>query len=144
MQADLAIGQNLGRRMASAGHQFALRIDLVVAHFDVSLHIHEGDQMPVEDAAAEVGASEEIALLLVVEAGVAVDLAIVGVGDGAEDFIVVIDHGMSDSTSCTFVRNMGSIFAPIQGFFYCQTLLMRAMRHGKRIQYHHHFQASSR
>ncbi|KAK7996557.1 zinc finger protein [Apiospora arundinis] len=82
---------------ALPGHQLPLEVDVVVPHVQGLVVVaHRGDQGAPGHAAAGVLGPDDVALLVVVETGLAVDFAVGGVGHGPEGFVVVEAHGDGD------------------------------------------------
>lgn len=92
MQPDFSIRQNLRNGGANACHQFAVNIDLVVAHVDLAIGIDETDQVALNDFPTGIFSGENVARLLIMKLRFAACLAIGCVGNRAEDFVVVMDH----------------------------------------------------
>src|SRR5688572_15815795 len=67
MKAYAAVGKEFGRGSADAGHQFALRIQVLVAHIERAVAEDFRDQRPELDVAARVFRPNEIAFLVVME-----------------------------------------------------------------------------
>lgn len=65
----------------------------MVAHVQTPIRRDRGNQRAALDLAAGVVGPDEGPVLVVVEAGCGVDLAVGGVGGGAEGFVVVVEGG---------------------------------------------------
>jgi hypothetical protein len=92
VELELPVCMHAWLRFANACHDFALDVDLMVAHIDIALRIHQTDQMPLYNAAAGIVARQNIALLDIVKQHICCNLTIFRIAQRAKNALIVIVH----------------------------------------------------
>ncbi len=89
MQPDTSVGQLFRYRMAAAGHQNTLRVDMLVAHVEAVVGQHRRDQKAFPDGPASVFCPDELSVLLIMEPRFIAYFPIIRIGHRPEDLVVV-------------------------------------------------------
>ena len=87
--------------MTPARHQFASRIQVLVAHLQASSFINFGDQAAEDDGAAAILSPDQSVLLMLMKDRLIADFAICRIGYRNEPAVVIIDLCHSRSTDLT-------------------------------------------
>src|SRR5687767_4346732 len=74
-QPDPAVGEDLRRRSANAGHQLTSTVYMVVAHIEAACAVSDRDEVTHADLTAGVFGADNIARLVIVKNGLTADLA---------------------------------------------------------------------
>ena len=75
VEADAAVGPDLVRRRANAGHEITACIQVLITYIKDAVIVGSRDQMPANDLAAAVFGPDDIARLVIVKDGFGADLA---------------------------------------------------------------------